>query len=105
VDLVWYSEEAWQQGLIYGGTIIYDKKKQEFTFGTLFCGLELLGTAWDSGTHIFSIEKLNQIKKTRPKAEPIYQMMGEAPWGGTLGTYLEILVGHCCSDPAPPKPL
>jgi hypothetical protein len=46
VDLAWYSAEAWQQELIDGGTIILDKKKQEFTFGTLFCGLEVLGAAW-----------------------------------------------------------
>jgi hypothetical protein len=57
--LFWDSAEAWQQGLIDGGTIFLDKKKQEFTFGTLFCGLELLGATWGNGTHIFSIEKLN----------------------------------------------
>jgi hypothetical protein len=57
VDLVWDSIEAWQKGLIDGGTIFLDKKKQGFTFGTLFCGLELLGAAWESDTHVFSIEK------------------------------------------------
>jgi hypothetical protein len=59
VELVWYYIEAWHQCLIDGGAIILDKKKQGFTFGTLFCGLELLGAAWDSGTHMFSIEQLN----------------------------------------------
>jgi hypothetical protein len=67
----WDSTEAWQQGLIDGDTIFLDKKKQEFTFGTLFGGLELLGAAWDNGTHIFSIEQLNQRKTTRPKAQSI----------------------------------
>jgi hypothetical protein len=51
VDLVWDSIEAWQQALIDGGTRFLDKKKQGFTFGTLFCGLELLRAAWESGTH------------------------------------------------------
>jgi hypothetical protein len=55
VNLVWCSTEAWQNGLIDGGTIFLDKKKQVFTFGTLFCGLEMLGAAWESGTHVFSI--------------------------------------------------
>jgi hypothetical protein len=77
----WDSAEAWQQGLIDGGTIFLDKKKQEFTFGTLFCGFELLGAALENGTHIFSIEQLNQRKTTRPKSQSIYQMIGEAPWG------------------------
>jgi hypothetical protein len=76
VDLVWYSTEAWKQGLIDGGTLILDKKKQGFTFGTLFCGLELLGAVWESGTHVFSVKKLNQRKATRPKAQSIYQRMG-----------------------------
>jgi hypothetical protein len=81
VDLVWDSIEAWQQGLIYGGTRFLDKKKQGFTFGTLFCGLELLGASWESGTHVFRIEHLNQRKTTRLKAQSIYQIMGEALWG------------------------
>jgi hypothetical protein len=63
----------WQKILVY-------KKKQGFTFGTLFCGLELLGAAWESGIHVFSIEQMNQRKTTRPKAQSSYQRMGEAPW-------------------------
>jgi hypothetical protein len=66
---VWYSEEAWKQGLIDGGTRILDKKTQGFIFGTLFCGLELLGAAWENGTHVISIEKLIQRNTTRPKAK------------------------------------
>jgi hypothetical protein len=92
VALVWYSTEASQQGLIDGGTRILDKKKQGFTFGTLFCGLELLGSAWESGTHVFIIEQLNQRKTTRPKAQSIYQRMGGAPWGRILKYWLEIVV-------------
>jgi hypothetical protein len=69
VDLVWYSAEARQHGFIDEGTIFLDKKKQGFNFGTLFCGLELLGAAWENGTHVFSIDQLNQRKTTRPKAQ------------------------------------
>jgi hypothetical protein len=61
--------------------IILDKKKQEFTFGNLFCGLEPFGAAWESGTHVLSIRQLKKIEITRPKAHSIYQRMGEAPWG------------------------
>jgi hypothetical protein len=75
------SAEAWQQGLKDGGRRLLEKKKEEFTFGTLFCGLELLGAAWENRTHIFSIEQLNQSKTTCPKAQSIYQRIGEAPWG------------------------
>jgi hypothetical protein len=92
VDLVWDSIEAWQQGLIDGGTRFLDKKKQGFTFGTLFCGLELLGAAWERGTQVFSIEKLNQRKTTRPKAQSIYQRMGDAPWGRIWKSWPEIVV-------------
>jgi hypothetical protein len=92
VDLVWYSTEAWQQGLIDGGTRILDKKKQGFTVGTLFCGLELLGAAWKSGTHVFSAEQLNQRKITRPKSQSLYQRMGEAPWGHIWKSWPEIVV-------------
>jgi hypothetical protein len=71
----------WQQGLIDGGTLLVDKKKQNFTFGTLFCGLEFSGATWESGIRVFSIEQMNQIKTTLPKAQSIYQRIGEAPWG------------------------
>jgi hypothetical protein len=69
-----------------------DKKKQEFTFGTLFCGLELLVAAWKNGTHTFSIEQVNQIKTTRPKAQSIYQRIGEAPWGRIRKSWPDIVV-------------
>jgi hypothetical protein len=95
MDLFWYSVEAWQQGFVDGGTIALDKKKQGFTFGTLLCGLELLGDACENGTHVFSIEQLSQRKTTRPNAQSIYQRRG-----GTLGTYSEVLAGHCCRYPA-----
>jgi hypothetical protein len=39
VDLIWDPKGTWQQGLIDGGTLLVDKKKQSFTFGTLLCGL------------------------------------------------------------------
>jgi hypothetical protein len=92
MDLFWDSAEAWQPGLIDGGTRLLDKKKKEFTFGTLFCGLELFGAAWENGTHIFSIEKLNQWKTTRPKAQSIYQRIGEAPWGCIQKSWPDIVV-------------
>jgi hypothetical protein len=89
---MWDSIEACQQGLIDGGTRFLDKKNQGFTFGTLFCGLELLGAAWESGTHFFSIEQLNQRNTTHPKAQSIYQRMGEAPCGRIRKSWLEIIV-------------
>jgi hypothetical protein len=46
-----------QQGLIDGGTRLVDKKKQIFSFGTLFCGLELLGATWESGSHVSALIK------------------------------------------------
>jgi hypothetical protein len=92
VDLTWDSIETWQQGLIDGGTRLEDTKKKGFTFGTLFCGLELLGAAWGSGTHVFSIEQMNQIKTTCPKAQSIYQRMGEAPWGRIRKSWPEVVV-------------
>jgi hypothetical protein len=67
--------------LVDGGTRLVDKKKQSFTFGTLFCGLGLLGAAWESGIHVFSIDQMNQRKKNRPRVQSSYQRMGEAPWG------------------------
>jgi hypothetical protein len=39
VELLWDPTGTLQQGLIDGGTRLVDKKKQSFTFGTLFCGL------------------------------------------------------------------
>jgi hypothetical protein len=93
VDLVWYSTEAWKQGLIDGGARILDKNKQGFTFGTLFYGLELLGAAWECDTHVFSVEQLNQRKTSRPKAQSISK-----DGGGTLGAYSEFLAGNCCRD-------
>jgi hypothetical protein len=69
-----------------------NKKKQSFTFGTLFCGLELLGAAWESGIHVFSIEQMNQRNKIHPKAQSIYQRMGEAPWGRIPKSWPEVVV-------------
>jgi hypothetical protein len=92
VELTWDSIETWQQVLIDGGTRLVDKKKQGFTFGTLFCGLELLGAAWESGTHVFSIEQMNQRKTNRPKAQSIYKIMGEAPWGTLRYEWMEHLM-------------
>jgi hypothetical protein len=86
VDLVWDSIEARQQGFIDGGTILLDKKKQDFTFGTLFCALELFGYAWESGTHVFSIEQPNQMKTTHPKAHSFTK-----EWGRRLGAVFRIL--------------
>jgi hypothetical protein len=62
------------------------------TFGTLFCGLELSGAAWESGTHVFSIEQMNQRKITCPKAHSIYLRLGEAPWGRIRKSWPEIVV-------------
>jgi hypothetical protein len=63
VDLFWDPTGTWQQGLIDGGTKLVNKKKQSFTFGTLFCGLELFGAAWESSSLVFSIDQMNQRKK------------------------------------------
>jgi hypothetical protein len=90
-DLIWDSTGTWQQGLIDGGTRLADKKKQSFTFGTLFCGLELLGAAWESGIHVFGIEQMNQRKATRPNAQ-FYQRIGEAPWGRIRKSWPEVFV-------------
>jgi hypothetical protein len=57
VDLTWDSKETWQQGLIDGGTRLMDKKKQDFNFGALLCGIELLGAAWESCTHVLALNK------------------------------------------------
>jgi hypothetical protein len=92
MDTFWDSAEAWQQGLIDGGTRLLDKKKQEYSFGTLLCGLELLGAAWENGTHIFKIEQLNQSKTTRPNAQSIYQRIGESPWGCIRKSWPDIVV-------------
>jgi hypothetical protein len=91
VDLVWESIETWQHGLIYRGTRLLDKKKQGFTFGTLFFGLELLGDAWECGTHVFSIDQMHQRKTTGPKAQSIYQRLGEAPLGSIRNYWSEIV--------------
>jgi hypothetical protein len=53
--------------------------------------LELLGAAWDSGTHVFSIEQLNQRKTTRPKAQSIHQRIGKATWGCIWKSWPEIV--------------
>jgi hypothetical protein len=65
---MWDSTWTWQQGLIDGGTIFVEKKKHSFTFGTLFCGLEFLGAAWENSICVFSIEQMNQRKTAHPKA-------------------------------------
>jgi hypothetical protein len=70
----------------------FDKNKQEFTLGTLLCGLELLGAVWENCTHIFSIEQLNQRKTTRPKAQSIYHRIEEAPWGCIRKSWPDIAV-------------
>jgi hypothetical protein len=39
VDPLWAPTGTWQHGLIHAGKRLVEKKKQSFTFGTLFCGL------------------------------------------------------------------
>jgi hypothetical protein len=51
-----------------------------------------LGAAWENGTHIFSIEQLNQRNTTRPKAQSIYQRIGEAPQGCIRKSWPNIVV-------------
>jgi hypothetical protein len=92
VDLLWYPAGTWQHGLIDGGTRLVDKKKRSFTFGTLFCGLELLGAAWESGIHVFSIDQMNQRKTNRPRARSGYPRMGEAHWGRISKSWPEVVV-------------
>jgi hypothetical protein len=69
VDLLWDPIVMWQQVFIDGGTLLVGKKKQSFTFGTLFCVLELLGAAWEIGIHVFNIDQMNQRKTTHPRAQ------------------------------------
>jgi hypothetical protein len=57
VDLIRDSTGTSEQGLIDGGTRLVDKKNQIFSFGILFCRLELLGAAWESGTHVLALKK------------------------------------------------
>jgi hypothetical protein len=85
--------DTWKHGLIDGGNILVEKKKQSFTFVTLFCFLELLGAAWEIGEHVvFSIAKLNQSKTNRPRAQSSYQRMGEAPWRRMYKSWPEVVV-------------
>jgi hypothetical protein len=72
------------------------KKNQSFTFGTLFCGFEFLGAAWESGSHIFSIDKMNQRKKI---VQEHYQVT--IKWERCLGVYSEVMSGGGGGDPAP----
>jgi hypothetical protein len=71
MDLFWDPIGAWQHGLIDGGTRFVDKKNQSLTFGTLFCGLEFLGEAWESGIHVFSIYQMDQRKISHPRDQSI----------------------------------
>jgi hypothetical protein len=57
--------------LIDGGTILVDKKEHIFTFGSLLCGLDLLGAAWESGIHVFSIDQINESKEDKSPKGPI----------------------------------
>jgi hypothetical protein len=68
----------------------HDNFRQEKA--TLFCVFKLLGAAWENGTHVFSIEQLNQRKTNRPKDHSIYQRMGEAPWGRIRKSWPDIVV-------------
>jgi hypothetical protein len=81
VELLWDPTGTWQQGFIDAGTRLVDKKKQNFTFGTLFCGLEFLGAAWESGIYFSSIDRMSQRNKNRPRPQSSNHRMGEAPWG------------------------
>jgi hypothetical protein len=82
VDPFWAFTGTLQQGLIDGGSRFLEKEKQSFTFGSLFCGLEFLGAAWENGEHdVFSIVQLNRRKTNGPRAKSSYKIMGEAPWG------------------------
>jgi hypothetical protein len=92
VDLLWEPTGMWQQGLIYGGTRLVDKKKKSLTFETLCCGLELLGATRESGICVFSIDQMNQRKKNPPRAQSIYQRTGEAPWGSIRKSWPEVFV-------------
>jgi hypothetical protein len=93
VDLLWDVTGTCQQGLIDGGTILVDKKKHSFTFGTLFCGLELLGdTCKIIGSHVFSIDQMNQRKTNRSRAHSSYHRTGEALWGRICRSRPEVVV-------------
>jgi hypothetical protein len=70
LDLLGAPSGTRQHGLIDGGTRLVDTKQQIFTFETLFCGLKLLGSTWESGIHVFSID---QMKTNRPRAQSSYQ--------------------------------
>jgi hypothetical protein len=74
-----------QHGL-HGGTRLVGKKRQSFIFGTLFCGLELFGAAWESGSHVLSIDQMNQrnVNTSGKAGAQIPQLpLGDdsSPWG------------------------
>jgi hypothetical protein len=50
-----------------------------------------LEAAWESGIHVFSIDKMNQRKTNLPRAQSIYQMIGEAPWGSIRKLWPEVV--------------
>jgi hypothetical protein len=68
------------------------QEEAKFTLGTLLCGLEFLGAAWESGIHVFSIDQMNERKTNLPRAQSIYQIMGEAPWGRIRKSWPEVVV-------------
>jgi hypothetical protein len=71
--------------------IILDKKKQEFIFGTLFYGLELLGAVWENGTHIFRIE--HYTKGIQPALSPSHSTKGlRRHLGGISGSLGQTLL-------------
>jgi hypothetical protein len=94
-ELTSHSDLTWTQtfggscvGLYRGMATGFDrwrrnifKQEEASLYFWIFCGLELLGAAWESGTHIFSIDQLNQRKTTFSKDQAIYQRMEEAPLG------------------------
>jgi hypothetical protein len=51
-----------------------------------------MGAARESGSHVFSIDQMNQRKKNRPTDQSNYQRMGEAPLGRTRRSWLEVIV-------------
>jgi hypothetical protein len=89
---LWDPIGTWQHGLIEGGTRLVDKKKQSFTFGTLFCGLDF----WETPGKVASIfSALIKLIKVRQIAQEPTQVTSE--WEA----YSEVIDGGGCGHPAP----
>lgn len=74
-----------------------EEHQDPFTYGSLFCGVDVLAHAWPQGNPLFTVDEQNRPSALphRPVSRTSHQRFDRVPWKKVLrNSALDVLVHH-----------